>query len=256
MAERIENKSFQHNRAIMGHLIKAIWPVEFLEQKPGSLSAFDERLRSSHGAVGLIPHFSKGDFQVILCGLLKNSKELIRRPILIPIAAHQRPQYLDWLCKKADINLATIITLDTRKKAKQLQEKGRPIPWEGLDPEAAMDTYLNRVALVLNEGGVVLVAPQGGRRGLLTPFKGKPVARLEEKAQEMGIHDLAYFTVGLEIPGTEDYSQLRGLNIRRQHRVTLGQITNRNEVPGNIDSWGYQAMLELAPPAYRPQRHV
>lgn len=39
--------------------------------------------------------------QTILSGLVTNSAEFIKRPVLIPIAAHQRPRY-------------TVITLDTR----------------------------------------------------------------------------------------------------------------------------------------------
>lgn len=154
------------------------------------------------------------------------------------------------------IEFAEHITLDTRHKAKQLQEKGKLVPWQEMDSETAINTYLNKAALTLSEGGIVILAPQAGRRNLLTPFKGGPVTRLEQHVRQLGIDDIAYFVVGLEIPGTEDYSKLKGLNVRSKYRVTLGEITTRASIAENIDSWGYQQMLELAPIAYRPQRHV
>lgn len=254
MAERLQSKSIQLKRAALARLISVIWPIEFREHNQGNLAVLNERLKSGRGTVGLVPHFSKGDFLTILSGLVTNSAEFIKRPVLIPIAAHQKPRYLDRLCTFGDINLATVITLDTRHKEKQLKEAGKPVSWQGLDSDTAMNAYLNRATTTLNEGGVVILAPQAGRRNLLTPFKGGPVSRLEQHCQEMGINDLAYFAVGLEIPGAEDYSKLKGLNIRSRYLVTLGNLINRDHITGNVDAWGYRAMTELAPPAYRPRQ--
>lgn len=253
MSERLESKSFQLKRLVATRLTGVLWPIEFKEQSQGNLSSLNERLKSGDGAIGLVPHFSKGDFLTILCSLLTSSNEVSKRQILIPIAAHQRPRYLDWICCFADIKLATIITLDTKHKGKDLKAKGKPVPWQNLDSETAVKSYLGRAALTLKEGGVVILAPQGGRRNLLTPFKGGPVSKLEQYCQETGIDDFAYFTLGLEVPGAEDYSKLKGLNIRSKYIVTLGNLINRNNIAGNIDAWGYQAMLELAPSAYKPQ---
>lgn len=254
MAERLISKSHQINRVIAAYALKAIWPFELKEHTPGNLARFEEVIREGHGAVGLVPHFSKADFLTILGSLALSSKEFTKRPILIPISAHQRPIYLRWLCAFGNINLATIITGDTRRMEKQLRAKGRRIPWQGLDPSAAMNQYLNRAQEVLMEGGIVMLAPSGGRRESLRPFKGGPIAHLETWAMEMGVNNLAFFPIGLKIPGATDYSDLSGLNLRSKYIITLGTITKREKIKGDIDVWSYQNMLQLAPPAYRPQR--
>lgn len=254
MPERLISKSSQIKRVIVARVIGTAGRVQFREQTPGSINTLDKMLREGHRVAGLVPHFSKKDFLAILAGLMINSEELIKRPLLIPTAAHQRLAYLDWVCSFTDIGLATIITRDTLRKEKELAKKGEPIPWEGLDAVAAMDQYLNRAAETLNEGGVVILAPQGGRKNWLLPFHGQPIARLEKWTIEKGLGNLALFSIGLEVVGATDYSKLKGLNLRSKYIVTLGTTTKREAIEGNIDDWGYQDMLRLAPPAYRPQK--
>lgn len=254
MAERIEGRSIQLKRRAVARFIKTLWPTEFKEYTSGDLSALNERLKSGAGAVGLVPHFSKGDFLTILGGLVTNSVELVKRPVLIPIAAHQRPKYLDWICTFSHIGLATIVTIETRSKEKQLKASGKPVPWKELDPKTAMDVYLNKAIETLNEGGIVILAPQGGRKSVLTHFRGGPLARLEQRNHELGLNGMAYFPIGLEIEGAQDYSKLKDLNIRRKHCITLGRVTEGRQITDDPDNWAYQRMLELAPPAYRPQK--
>lgn len=253
MAERLKSKSVQIRRAIASYLVKGFWPIEFREETPGNLALLDNVIAEGHGVIGLIPHFSRSDFLTILASLTLSSRELRRSSITIPIAAHQRTTDLEYLVRFSDINLATIITGDTRKKEKELVAKDKSVPWQNIDPTEAINSYLNISIEELKQGGIVFIAPGGGRRSLLLPFKGGPISRLENRAKETSIDHIALFSIGLEVGGATDYSKLRGLNLLRKHIVTLGRVTKREEIKGNIDEWGYQDMLRLAPQAYRPK---
>lgn len=254
MANGIESAVVRYKRMVGAYLIKAVVPYELREQTKGNKAKLDEVLREGNGAIGLVPHFCRTDFPAIIGALGLGTTELISRPILIPIAAHQRPPYLDAFCNFAAIELATVIAIGTRKKERQLKELGKPIPWAGIDPAAALAQYFDRAVETLLAGGAVFFAPQRERQGFLERFRGGPIGRLEEELAERKAHIPAYFSIGLEIPGTTDYSKLGGLNFRSKYIITLGTITKRETIAGDIDKWGYQDMLQLAPPAYRPKQ--
>lgn len=257
MVERYLSKPTQFKRALATHLIEKAFRIKFREQTAGNAARLDETLRDGYKVVGLVPHFSKGDFLTILASLALNTEEVIKRPIVIPIAAHQRTGTLELLVKFGEINLASIITPDTKRKERELLKKQKLVPWNDLDPEQAMNQYLDTaISQGLMAGGIVFLAPQGGRRGSLRPFKGEPITRLDTRADQMGVDRRAYFAVGLEAVNATDYSEMNGLNFRSRYIVTLGKTTKRPDITENLDRWGYRVMLELAPPAYHPQKEI
>lgn len=256
MVDRIENKSLHPRRLIGAYIIKAVVPYELKEQKPGNITKLDKVLAEDKGAVGLVPHFCRTDIPATLGALALGTTELINKPILIPITVHQRQAYLDAICNFAGIDLATVITVGTRKKERKLTEQGKPIPWAGIDPSVALAQYFDRAAETLQAGGVVFFAPQRERQASLERFRGGPVNRLEEELAIRGTRVPAYFPIGLEIPGATDYSKLSGFNIRSHYVVTLGETVRRANIEGNIDSRGYQDMFKLAPEAYRPKEKI
>ncbi|MCL5784589.1 MAG: hypothetical protein M1142_04535 [Patescibacteria group bacterium] len=256
--ERIKNIVTPVRRVVTAYGLKTLWSIEFREAAAGNLTALNEALAEGNGAIGLTPHFSKGDFLADLVALNLNSKEARRRPTRIPIAAHQRPFYLDILCGLGDVSLATIITGDTRLKENELKTKGKPIPWRNINPTEAMNDYLDTSIEELEQGGLVFLAPQGGRRDSLRPFRGGPLSRLMDRAGEKGVNPdkIPVFSVGLEIEGVTDYSNLKGLNLWRKYTLTLGRTVKRGKIKGDIDQWAYESMLELAPEAYRPKTRI
>lgn len=253
MSERIKLASRQTRRFLTSKVVKNLFPFEFREETQGNTAEFDYMLRNGIKPIGLVPHFCMDDFLVASGALVLNTKEGKRRPFLIPLSIHQDTGPLKALNNFVDVETSPIMTLDTRKKEKALLEKGKKVPWAEINTDTGFNRYLTRAVTVACEGGINLIAPQGGRRSKLLRFRGQPLQHLEEKALEMNAYDdLAYFSFGVEILGADDYEKFSGVNFRVKRIVTMGNLTLRKVIKEPIDKWVYREMLRLAPPSYRP----
>lgn len=244
-------------------VLSSVLHHEFRETQEGQLAKVEILLSEGYGVVGLVPHFSYGDFMRVISSLLQNSPVIQNREMLIPLAVHQDRPLMRWMEAYTQIQLANLITLDTRKKEKVYVDKGQRVPWQSKVAGSGDHVYMGRAAEVLKRAGVIMVAPQGGRRPILEHFEKEAVRFIDSGARRLGVKKLAYMFFGIDAPHLKNYRKkgLSGMHPFRPYVVTLGPVMTsaglreRAETNGRtIDQEAYAIMLELAPLNYRPDQ--
>ncbi|MDX1615444.1 MAG: hypothetical protein R3300_14120 [Candidatus Promineifilaceae bacterium] len=202
-----------------------------------------------YGIVLLINHFSTRDSLQAL-QLLFASPVFSRRPILAPVAFHQYGRYgalIRFLARRLGLQLCPIVTGGTVKRLGASYQRGQGLP-----------AYLQAAAGCLAQGGIILLAPQGGRRRRLGRPRGRPVGNLLAYAKRHGVSDVALLLLGLGLSEAEDYDDpsLRGYNLGRVYDLHLGQLITLQQLTQQglrlrqIDAWVFERLAELVPTAY------
>lgn len=249
------------------------YPYKIIDPE-GNLKKADNVLKQGKGLVILTPHATNGELVREFSAFGLHSGMFRRANLLSPIARHQRDlNNLPMLTRLGGIGLADITTEDTIKEEKKLEQAGLEIPWDGGHAEGfGYIEFTRRAQGILlrtetpQKPGVILEAPQQGRRGLLEPFPHRPVEILCRPLESRGHGDrISIMMLGLEIPGVEDYSdkQIRGTNKHRSYNLTMGPVIDLIELRQmairnglSLDRQVYEIMLKLAPPAYRPRQQL
>lgn len=256
------NPDYSGRRRAIAAISGRVLPVEMRESP--ALSQADQLLANGYGLVVAIRHFSKGDFFRVLDLLFRSSPEIGKRPVLIPIAEHQRHfPGLAWTASFTNIQLQTIVTPDTKEREALKLAEGKKIPWQaGLSVGTGVLGYIRAATKVLCEGGVVVSAPEAGRRSVLSPFKDEPFEALERglRRKKNPEAKVAYLFAGIEIPGVKDYEKHFGYNLLRKYLVTFGEeaitreafLARVRENGLTIDELAYQIMLSLEQQSNRP----
>ena len=234
------------------------------KNKDGSLEKLGSLLNAGYGVVGLTPHFSYGDFFRVISSLLVNCEKSRNREMHIPLALHQDGKLLMVATERfSEVYMSRIRTPDTKRKEAALHERGKKIPWlNKINPEDVID-YLRQAAKTLKAAGIVMVAPQGGRRGTLEPFEKEPVKALDIISRRARVEKVAYAFFGIEVPGLEDYGakSKMEMHLGLKYIVTLGLVLTAGEFKARaaangrtLDEEAYQIMLDLAPENYKPKQ--
>lgn len=244
-------------RMIAVRTLDLLFPYTFRDEQQ-NVKTMDRYLKAGHGIVVLYPHFSLGDVRIYQA-LIEQSAELRRRTLLMPVAWHQQGfPGLAALARFTGTIAVPLVTSDTKRKEAELQAAGKPVPWDQQDERHGLRNYIAQAAKVLKDGGIVMVAPQGGRRPTLAPFEGKPVTILDTMLRRAGVDpsSFAYVFLGVEMPGAAKYTD-RGLNIRKRYTITLGGVlradTFRERANAHnhlLDDEALSVMRSLAPDAY------
>ncbi len=151
------------------------------------------------------------------------------------------------LANVAGIDLHPVVTKDTlgRKRYKKLRLG------------AGMKKYLEAGREALQNGGVVPIALQTGRRKSL--YEEKPEKSLSTimkfTTRHTGFKKYAVLFVGLEHPGVEDYSkEIKKINWKETYRLNIGAAFTAEEIfqvaGEDIDAWAYKQFEALVSPAY------
>lgn len=213
----------------------------------GGLRRAESLARAGYGTLVLMNHFSLRDGLQVL-HLVYGSEALRRRPTLAPAASHHLGgPLLPALADAVGIRLLPITTTEA------VQDQGLD-PASGVSPLA----YARQAIGTLRGGGIVLLAPQAGRRPVLGEPRMRPVSLLLAQARRQRVRDVALFFVGLGIAGENDYTleNVGGLNPGRRYEVRIGHTYTLDEALEcagglrGLDAWVYRELRRWVPAPY------
>ncbi len=177
---------------------------------------------------------------------------MANRRIIEPVAIHQRQGWMDTLAKLHGVEFHYIITDDTLK-----YDKDHKIIRDYSERQAMDTAFAKRALEVLAEGGILFIAPQGGRRpNLEVPERatlGTLVAAIRRKHLEVAV-----LPMGIGVRGVEDYTKAKGYNLFKKIDYNIGNPEDLEDVYKNsgkdyrsIDKYVISHMLpNLVPEAY------
>lgn len=181
-----------------------------------------EFLDKKKGVITIAMHFSQAD-PVWSINDTTEERKYRNVPISGPIAKHQAFPGLVKLVSHAGIDLTSVVTSETIKKA---QEKGNP---KKLTRGDGLRNYIEQSAETIRKGGIVFVSPNATRnpnlvkdeQGVVT---GLLTALAIKKVTKFGIHFVAF-----EIEGLQDYSKKKGYNFFSKYKVIHGNTYSIDE---------------------------
>lgn len=219
-----------------------------IEANRGGLQRAGFLAGSGMGVLVLINHFSLRDgFDTFR--LLFAHPALRRLPMLAPAASH--------LVQRRSIDLlATLFAVDIAPMTSP-----EAVARYGLDPSSGQNVMAYSRAAIerLAGGGLVLVAPQVGRRPCLAPPEGmRPVSLLLAQARRKRVADFCLLFVGLGLAGARAYSveTTGGLNLGQRYELRVGEAFTLDEtirLAGGlrkVEGWVYEQLAPLVPAAY------
>lgn len=213
------------------------------------LERAEELLDQGMGLLILINHFGKTDPAQVINNVVFAREKMRRKPITTPIAYHQQKPYIKMLAGLTSINMKPIVTPDTIRLNQN----------DGLDQGTGLPDYINSSLQTLKQGGIVLLAPQAGRRERL----GKPDKTMRLfmlLANRHKVNKFGILFIGLGIEGITDYSEISagGLNIGKTYEINIGPTFTQEEAildAGrqnlDLDTWVFSQLAPLVPESYR-----
>lgn len=253
---KIESCSSHLSPEIVGrrNLVRAVLnPLLWHHVKqPHGLERAEELLDQGIGLLILINHFGKTDPAQVINNVVFAREKMRRKPITTPIAYHQQKPYINMLAGLTSINIKPIVTPDTIRLNQN----------DGLDQGTGLPHYINFSLQTLKHGGIVLLAPQAGRRERLgEPNKTMRLFMLQAKRR--GVNNFGMLFIGLGIKGTTDYSERSagGLNIGKTYEINIGPTFTQEEAildAGrqnlDLDAWVFSQLAHLVPESYLGER--
>lgn len=220
-----------------------------LADEVGGWARAESLLGEGYGLIGLMNHFSVRDAPQALA-LLARSRIMRQRPYIAPAASHQlaaNEGLVRFFTALFAIELCPVIT-----------------PFGGSDGanpaeiRANNDAYRSRTAAVLQEGGIMLLAPQARRSPRLGTPRGRPVAKLLEHFPAGGETRVALLFIGFGIPGVTGYAREKvgGLNLATRYEarigatITLAEALQAQPDLDAIDDWVFAQLRTVVPPSY------
>jgi hypothetical protein len=216
-----------------------------------------ERLmqQEGFGLVVIINHFSKRDAVDVIKAILFRSQIIRERPIIAPIAYHQKKSWVEALGNVFRVKLSGIVTQDTIERGLN----------DGLPLNRGLDRFIADGLEVIRHGGTMVIAPQTKRRERLKLPEIPTIGYLTIQAERHGINNVAYLFVGVGIPGVTDYREetVGGINMLRRYSIRVGDTLTQQalleEAAGNahnIDAVVMKHLATIVPPEYRSPDNV
>lgn len=202
---------------------------------------------SGMGVLVLINHFSLRDGLDIF-RLLFAHRTLRQRSMLAPAASHLIDRRLRLLTALFAVDLTPITSPEA------VANLGLPAG-TGANALAYSQTAIAR----LDTGGVVLLAPQAGRRPCLEPPANmRPVSLLLAQARRKHATGFCLLFVGLGLAGARDYSleATGGLNLGQRYELRVGEAFTFDEAVAlagglrQVERWAYTQLADLVPAPY------
>jgi hypothetical protein len=203
------------------------WPyaparVEIVE---GGIQRGDDLLEQGWGIVLPFTHFSARDIFEMTLRPFAASRVLVRKPAVVGIEwSHfwglSAPRFFAGV---TGINLVPIVTEDTLKKRKNYDDQRRALPLGH-----GTIKYLSLARQALEEGAIVFVSPQQGRRPGLELSDKEPIKFLLGKENDS--HKVAMLFLSLSLHNEMDYSKRGFLNLGRTFDVKMGPTLTKAEL--------------------------
>ncbi len=235
-------------RRMAAHLARLILPYRMISDSR-SLERAAALLSEGYGLVVLMNHFSTRDAPQVL-SFLARDRVIRQYPFLAPVAYHQYHQYgllVRVLASWFAIRLAPIVTARSVRKLGDQHKRG-----------SGLTDYLDQASEHLGQGGLLLLAPQGGRQSRLDRPRGRPLGKLLSQTDKDGVNHLVFLFLGLGIEGQQIYDQeIAGFNFGRRYEINVGPSLTQQEMwdlsldLDRIDEWAFTQMANLVPRSYR-----
>lgn len=220
---------------------------------PERLEAAREILRKDMGLCIVANHFSQRE-TVLIYQIPFGDQELRERPVVAPLAEHQKLFFMDPLSDDLGLSVKYIITEETVRRAKK---KGKPIPTKKEQLEREIE-FMKDALEILSRGGILILFPQATRRETLySPDNPRTVGLLMAKAKRSNVR-LGVLFVGVDLAkAVEDYSKVRGFNFFKKYKLTIGNTLTDEELLtqaggklGKVDEIVYKELEPLVSPKY------
>jgi len=137
-------------------------------------------------------------------------------PMSGPIAKHQTFPGLVKMAHLAGVELTTVVTTETMKRA---NKKGNP---KGLKQGDGFREYTSKSAETIKNGGLVFISPNATREPNLIKDEQGVVTALLTTLAKKGVAGFGIHFVAFEIDGLQDYSRKAGYNLFQKYRVIHG----------------------------------
>jgi hypothetical protein len=215
----------------------------------GGMARAESLLRERYGLIAMINHFSVRDAPQALAVLCR-SPVMRRRAFIAPVAIHQFSDYegtVRFFTTLFGLELCPVVTPYTAAGLYSPEEIRRNYK-----------AYLARTATVLENGGIMLLAPQAHRRAHLGEPPGRPLGQLLRKFSPPESARVALLFIGLGIPGVAGYAREKvgGLNLAMRYEARIGAtVTVAEALQGvahvrEIDGWVFERLREVVPACY------
>lgn len=215
-----------------GKFIPWLFPASFSEgEKPKGLIKAEELVKDGYGLVIASRHFSSRDFLMLTAFVRQKSELTQNREIYVPLAFHQYTPGAIRLLKYHGVTPRPIVTEDTVAKHKNFDSDGN----ERKSGEGTTN-FMRRATIILNEGGVVFLAPSAKRTLLHEPWEGRPI----ETFVRLTKGKLAIISVGFDIgigPITS-YEKFQGYNLWLEYKVGFGGVYTKEELVDKASQQG------------------
>lgn len=209
------------NRLLASEIMTGFFPATIVgDRRP--LTETERLIREGYGIIAVYNHFGKREHISFLAEFVKNSPTIRENPMASPIALHQNSKGMRFLRWLSGFELIPIVTRHTKEKYEGQEDK---LPDKRMRREMFV-SYITSIRKRLRKGGLVAVAPQGGRAPKLgLPPDGKPIEKLlfaetlEIDESEVIALDpvgdkVAVLFVGIQIPGATKYERKNGRPLR------------------------------------------
>lgn len=241
-------------RGLGRSIANVIFPYSLSDNWQG-LAEGEALLERGYGLITIMNHFSSRDAPQVFA-LLLGTPTIMRRPIVAPVAYHQYSTFVQFWSDRMAIQMCPIVTAETVKRMGSSYRQG-----DGLAE------YVAATIDCFDAGGVVLLAPQGGRQASLGEPTARPVGNLLALAKRGGADRIALMFIGLGIPGVRDYSKdhVGGANIAKTYEIRIGKTLPAEQVLDvagglkHIDAQVFDYLKQLVPAPYvgaSPESHV
>lgn len=213
-----------------------------------SIDRAKEVLRSGNGLIVIINHFSLKDPPLAVNEVFHNTI-MGSKKIIIPIASHMDKRLYHLLGEMTGVTFKPIVTENTMKKGKN----------NGRKSNDGMMEYLAKSIKILEEGGIVVLAPQGTRMSQLGQPDKSTVGAFMAAAERKSFDRYAFLFIGFGIKGVTDYSKKRGLNLLKKYTANIGACLTSEEILAraggkfrNVDQVIFEELRKIVPDNYSP----
>ena len=231
---------------------------------PDSIDKAEKILKSGHGLIIVINHFSKKDAPQLLNVIFRN-KTMANREIVAPLAYHANPPINQAIGKMLNVIPMSIVTQSTMDKGKN----------RGKELGDGLTDYFKKAIESLRKPGIVGLTPQGSRESNLgKQFNHPAVGTFMMTAERKHLDDYGVLFIGFGIKGANDYSKEKvgKFNLLKKSTVKIGAcLTNKEileraaklaeaakEISGKreslfrfVDTIIHEELLKVVPDAYK-----
>jgi hypothetical protein len=239
------------NIADLHGLFDKAFPTE-VDNAEGGLDRASEFLSDGRGLIVIMNHPSMGD-HLRMAKTIFESDAIKNSPVSIAVAHHQYPWLIAQLMDYAGIDSHGVVTESTVQKGKNTlhptqklqllleyakaklnrneESDTTPISLKSLREEwqkplgetYGSREYVKNAGVTLNQGGVVVLGPQGTRSKELTMWNKRPV-RFLLTAVDKRKH------VGFLFVGIDERQGGKGMNIANTYGITIGKAFTYEEM--------------------------